>query len=90
MGGLLKSLKQYPFMYRGTAYGDLFGDLEDGYYTINIDSRDVTNSPCGYGILFKLTGGDNYSFMEVHDVLSNVVYHTERNNKTTWRTWRLY
>ena len=89
MGGRLGSLGLYPFMYRGLVSGDLFNDdLEDGYYTINIDSMAVTNNPCGYGVLIKKTGNFNYSTMEVADILNNVKYMTVRNNRDTWKPWR--
>lgn len=76
-------------MNRGLASGDLFSnDLKDGYYTINVDQAKVTNNPCDYGVLCKMTSSYGFSTMEVRDVLYNVKYSTSKNNNGKWASWR--
>ena len=87
VGGLISSLKLYPFMDRGLATGDLFGDMKDGYYTINADNAEITNYPCEYGVLFKMTSTYGYGIMEVRDVIKNDRYTTRTSNIGTWSPW---
>ena len=89
MGGRLNSLGLYPFANRGLASGDLFSnDLKDGYYTINVAQAEVTNNPCDYGVLYKMTSSYGFSTMEVRDVLYNVKYSTSKNDTSKWASWK--
>ena len=76
-------------MNRGIVTGDLFGDLEDGYYAINASiSSGVENIPCEYGILMKMTSNYGYAVMKAFNVLNNSEYTTVKNNQSTWTSWK--
>lgn len=88
MGGLLKSGKLYPFMNRGVASGDLFGDLEDGYYTLNNDLNPATNRPFDYGIILRFTSSHGYGTMIAIDVIYGSLYKSTRTDGGIWKDWK--
>ena len=77
VGGLLSSLKLYPFMYRGFISGDVLSSSNsDGYYTVNTSNSPCYNLPEGeyFGILTKITGDNNYTDVTFCSVTSKAVY----------------
>ena len=88
MGGRLKNFKLYPFMNRGVASGDLFGDLEDGYYALNNDLNPISNKPFDYGIVLRATSSYGYGIMLGVDVVYGRLYTSTRTNSGSWKEWK--
>lgn len=73
-------------MNRGAASGDLFSEMSDGYYSINMVISPITNSPCDYGVMTRISTNYGYAFMEVNDVINKVKYLSTRTS-TKWSEW---
>ena len=84
VGGLLSSLKLYPFMYRGGCT-DFNNATEVGYY--NVSSSSSLNIPKGaYGYGTLLVCGDSFiTQLYITDFYGKIYKRNKAGNE--WRNW---
>lgn len=88
LGGLMNSLKLYPFMERGDiSEGGDANELESGYY-INGNFRKLTNSPfsSGWGgiVVFKI----NYYTLQIASDMNTKIFKVRQRWYNTWDDWK--
>ncbi len=89
LGGLLSSLKLYPYMYRGLVSGDVLStSLKDGYYCVNKDTSPCENLPIdeGYGILNKQTLEYGYAQL-IYKSVVGTGYYVNVKAESAWKGW---
>lgn len=90
MGGLLSSLKLYPFMFRGIA-GDIDSLNESGYYEVRIDqSTNIPPNAYTYGIL-EVFQSTMFTLQRYTPHSNNSGKYGEYNRvktKGVWKNWR--
>ena len=90
VGGLLSSLKLYPFMFRGIA-GDIDSLIESGYYEVRLNqSTNIPPNAYTYGILevFKSTMFILQRYTPHSNNSSKYGEYNRVKSQGVWTDWR--
>ena len=84
VGGLLSSLKLYPFMFRGDC-NDFNDATENGYYQVSSSSTpNLPKGAYGYGTLV-VTGSEFQIQLYIPDTYGKI--YKRNKYKDSWKNW---
>lgn len=88
VGGLLSSLKMYPFMYHGVC-SDFNNATEIGYYHVSsIATNNIPNGAYGYGTLLVVGNTDNLiTQLYIVDYQGKIYKRNRGTGANDWRDW---